>query len=350
MNYRGSYRHLLRNSKSALLAAIAIYNKPRIQYRDECFVILLLNSWELFLKAVISKNGGTIFYPKRRSEPYKTLSLDDALAKAEKFFPAKIPPLAIRRNLDLLSTYRDNAVHFYNEPQFGIVVYALAQTAIVNFRDLLASAFSQDLSEEINWSLLPLALSAPVDPVEYIAGKGKASAAKSSAVQQFLHEIQAAADEVELAGQDTGRVLTIFQVKLESTKKIEKADVLVGVTKADGAVGPLTVVKTVDPNLSHPLRQMDIIKQIGTLRGLPFTSHVFTAVAWKFELKSKPQYCWKATGGVLTKYAPETISWFQALSENDLKASMKEYREQLRVLQLGKRQVADTARNLKGPP
>ena len=31
MNYRGSYRHLLKNSKAALLAAIEIYNKPRIE-------------------------------------------------------------------------------------------------------------------------------------------------------------------------------------------------------------------------------------------------------------------------------------------------------------------------------
>ena len=43
------------------MAAIEIYNKPRIDYRDECFVILLLNAWELVWKAVISKNGNSIF-------------------------------------------------------------------------------------------------------------------------------------------------------------------------------------------------------------------------------------------------------------------------------------------------
>jgi hypothetical protein len=53
MNYRGSSRHLVKNAKSALLAAIEIYNKPGFQYRDECFVILLLNAWELFLKALL---------------------------------------------------------------------------------------------------------------------------------------------------------------------------------------------------------------------------------------------------------------------------------------------------------
>lgn len=61
MNYRGSYGKLLGNGKAALLAAIEIYNKPRIDYRDECFVILLLNAWELVWKAVISKNGNSIF-------------------------------------------------------------------------------------------------------------------------------------------------------------------------------------------------------------------------------------------------------------------------------------------------
>ena len=296
-------------------------------------MILLLNAWELFLKAIISKNGGTIFYRKRRNEAYKTLSLDDALVKAEKFFPAKIPMLAVRRNLDLLSTYRDNAVHFYNESEFGVIVYALAQTSIVNFKDLLLDVFSQDLADEINWSLLPLGVNPPVDPIDYIAGKTKTTGPKSEAVRQFLHEIQSAADEVEKAGGDTGRVLTIFKVKLESTKKIEKADVLVGVSKPGESTGPLTVVKNVhiDPNKSHPFRQKGVIQQIGNLHGITLTTHVFTAIAWKFNLKSNDQYCWKADEGLLTKYSPEAIKWFQTLSADDIKGALKDYREHLRA-------------------
>jgi hypothetical protein len=45
MNPFGSYRALLGNSISALAAAIEIYNKPRIECRDECTVILLVNAW-----------------------------------------------------------------------------------------------------------------------------------------------------------------------------------------------------------------------------------------------------------------------------------------------------------------
>lgn len=331
MNYRGSYRHLLRNAKSALLASVEIYNKPRIEYRDECFVILLLNAWELFLKAIISKSGGSIFYRKRRHEAYKTLSLDDSFVKAEKSFPLKIPALAVRRNLDLLSTYRDNAVHFYNESGFGTVIYALAQTSIVNFKDLLHEVFGEDLSDQINWSLLPLGVNPPVDPVDYISGKGKAGGAKPSAVRQFLREIQSAADEVSKAGGDTGRVLTIFHVKLESTKKIEKADVLVGVAKPSDKSGPLTVVKSVDPNLSHPHRQKDIVGQIKNLHGIPFSTHVFQALAWRFNLKSTPQFCWKSVEGLLTKYSPDTINWLRTLTADQISGALKDYREHLRA-------------------
>jgi hypothetical protein len=35
-----------------MVAAIEIYNKPRFEYRDEVFAILLLNAWELLLKAL----------------------------------------------------------------------------------------------------------------------------------------------------------------------------------------------------------------------------------------------------------------------------------------------------------
>ena len=51
MNYRGSYRHLLRNAKAAMLAAIEIYNKPRFDYREECRLTLFnpLNSGDTLL-------------------------------------------------------------------------------------------------------------------------------------------------------------------------------------------------------------------------------------------------------------------------------------------------------------
>lgn len=330
MNYRGSYRHLLRNAKAAMLAAIEIYNKPRIEYRDECFVILLLNAWELALKALLSKNGQSIFYPKKRQEPYRTVSWRDALAKAEQYFPEGLPALPIRRNLELLGTYRDNSVHFYNRRGFGIVIYALAQTSIVNFKDLASSCFGVDLGAEISWQLLPLGLRAPIDPIEYIAASGKDTKSAGAAVRQFLSELASATKEIEDGGGDTGRLLTVFTVKLESTKKMENADVVVGVTKASATPGPLAIIKTMDPNVTHPLRQTEVVQNIPSLHGRKFTPHVFQAIAWKYGLKRKAEYCWQAKEGVLTRYSNDVVAWITRLSQPDVDGALSDYRAFIR--------------------
>jgi hypothetical protein len=206
---------LLGNGKAALLASIEIYNKPRIEYRDECFVILLLNAWELVLKAVLSKKGQSIFYPKRRKEPPRTYSMADAFRKAEGFLPAALEVTAIRLNLELLSTYRDNAVHFYNAPGFGTLLYALAQTCIVNLKDLLKAFFDIDLANEITWQLLPLGLDPPIDPVQYMAGTAAPGRA-NTAVKQFLAELAKSTQALESQRIDTARLLTVFTVKLVS--------------------------------------------------------------------------------------------------------------------------------------
>jgi hypothetical protein len=328
MYYRGSYRHLLKNSKSALLAAIEIYNKPQFAYRDECFVILLLNAWELALKALLSKSKESIYYPKKRKQPYRTFSWADAFEKAKPYLPKALDPLAVGYNLELLANYRDNAVHFYNLPDFGVLIYALAQTSIVNLKDFFERTFGLDIAAEVNWKLLPLGMKPPVDPIEYISSSdtGKTKAA----VRQFIAELAAATKEVHNAGQDTGRLLTVFEIKLESTKKIKRADAVVGVGGAEAAAGPLAIIRRVDPNISHPLRQTDILKEVGELYGKRFTSHCFQAIAWKYELKRQPQYCWQATGGILTRYSQDVVAFVKRLTRADLEAALKDYRSHQR--------------------
>jgi hypothetical protein len=330
MNYRGSYRHLLKNAQAAMLAAIEIYNKPGLLYRDELVVILLVNAWELALKALLSKNGRSLYYPKARNEPYKTVTWQDAMTRAEPFFPKELSVLPIRRNLDLLTTFRNNAIHFYNSPGFRTLIYALAQTCVLNFRDFLLQTFKVDVGGQITWILLPLGIEPPLDPVDYIAGQGKKQAKGDAAVRQFFAELSRAQADVERAGEDTGRLLTRFTVKLESTKKLAKADVVVGVVKADESQGPLTIERPMDPNKTHPLRQKELLAQIPALHGKRFTSYQFQALVWKNSLKGNRQYCWEATEGVLVRYSHDVVSWIKRLSPGDVQAALADYRTHLR--------------------
>ena len=322
---------MVRNAKSALLAAIEIYNKPGFQYRDECFVILMLNAWELFLKALISKNTGSIYYPKERKKPHRTLSLADAFTRAQNYFPKNIEALPVGANLTHLGAYRDNAVHFYNEPGFGVMIYALGQTSIVNLKDLLKELFGIDLEEELTWQLMPLGLQHPVDPIQFIS-KNTGQSKKSSATKQFLTSLASSISSIEEAGADSGRLLTVFRIKLESIKKIEKADVVAGVAGkfAQGEHdGPLIIQKITDPNMSHPLRQKEVVKAIRTLNGKKFTSHTFQALCQKFGLKQDLKLCWMDSQGAITKYSHDIIGRIKTVSAADLEDALTSYKRYL---------------------
>lgn len=340
MNYRGSYRKLLGNAKAAIMAAIELYNKPTFQYRDECVVILLLNAWELILKATLSKSGKSIYYHKKRNQPYRTLSWKDALSRCSKLFPKEVDYLPVRRNLEVLGTYRDNAVHFYNEKDFSVVIHALAQTCIKNFRDFLEAIFHHRLENEITWQLMPLGIQPPIDLVSYISGGGSVKSRSKVAVRQFLAQLAEAADEVKEAGADRGRLMTVFSVKLESVKKIGDADLVVGVEKGDTSQGPLAIVKTQDPNVTHPLLQKDILEKIGTLYGNRFTQYTFQAIARKYGLRDNHQYCWRARDGRLTKYSNDVVAFIRRLSADDVKAAITDYKQYLRSRRAEKKKRA----------
>ena len=54
---RPCYSYLVDKAAQAAVAAIEVYNKPGFTYREETFAILMLNAWELLLKARILKEN-----------------------------------------------------------------------------------------------------------------------------------------------------------------------------------------------------------------------------------------------------------------------------------------------------
>jgi hypothetical protein len=308
-----------------MVSAIEVYNRPRSDYRDENFCILLINAWELLLKAVVSKNGGSVFYHKKRHQPYRTLSWQDAFDRAKAHFPNDFDPAPVKRNLELITTFRDNAIHFYNEKELSALVWALAQTSILNYRDLIFSVFGINLSRDVNWRIMPLGASAPIDPIQFIERTTQGHGKVRPAVRQYINEIVAASRELRGGESDTGRFLTVFDIKLQSVKKIGDADVVVGVATPAVQGGPLVVERTLDPNVSHPLRQKEVLQRITSLHGHPFTAHTFQAIVWKYGLKDIRQYCWKATEGVLTKYSNDVVPFIQRLTEADVTAALTDY-------------------------
>ncbi len=222
MNYRGSYRKLLANSKAAMLAAIEVYNKPQMSYRDACFVILLVNAWELVAKAILSKKKHRIMYTVREAGvAYRTYSLDDALKRSKPYFPVAIPFEPVQENIRQIVKFRDNAIHFYNEPGFEVYVYGLAQASIVTYRDLVLSVFGQDISDEITMVLLPLGLGVAPDPVEFMK-QNLSKGSRNKIVARYLRDLVETSRSLHADGFEAGRILTYFDVGLKSIKKLQK--------------------------------------------------------------------------------------------------------------------------------
>lgn len=113
-----------------MLSAIEVYNKPQITYRDEVTVILIINAWELATKAALRKNGQSIFYPKRRGEGYRSVTLDDALKRVttRNYWPSGIDGPSIKTNIRCLAEYRDRAIHLYNAQNLGAVNLPISTT------------------------------------------------------------------------------------------------------------------------------------------------------------------------------------------------------------------------------
>jgi len=49
---------LVAKSRAACLSAVETYNRASALYREETFAILMINAWELLLKARVMREGG----------------------------------------------------------------------------------------------------------------------------------------------------------------------------------------------------------------------------------------------------------------------------------------------------
>jgi hypothetical protein len=227
----------------------------------------------------------------------------------------------------MLVTYRNNAIHFYNQGGFGVIIYGLAQTSIINFKDLMHSVFNVDISNEMAISLLPLSFGTRPDPIEFLQ-QAKMDPPKNKAVAHFLKEISQATRELETQRLDTTRFLTVFTVTLQSVKKVSSADVVVAVKGEQDGAEPLIIERSVDPNISHPLRAKDVIEKVGPeVAGIKFTTYTFQAIIWKYAIKNKPHLYWQSNRGEITRYSPEVPSILKKLTKNQIEEALQDYKQ-----------------------
>lgn len=166
---RGKVKLIIEKSVAACISAIEVYNKPDFRYREETFSILLVNAWELLLKAkILSDNAcqiqsiqvtdSTGNFKKNRSGNHLTIDIHNAITK---LVTTKTIDDRCWQNIDLLIEIRDNAVHYINKGMdFSKRVQEIGTAGLRNYITAISEWFGRDLSE-FNFYLMPMSFFHP---------------------------------------------------------------------------------------------------------------------------------------------------------------------------------------------
>ena len=170
------FKILLEKSVSSSVSAIEIYNKPNFIYREETFSILMINAWELLLKAKIlfenknrlssifvkehktlknSKKSKKKYIVRNRSGNPMTIGINKALTVLENTHDVKLD-MACKDNIYLLLEIRDNAIHYRNvDKHLNKKIQEIGTATLKNYLELIKDWFTYDLSK-YNFYLMPL--------------------------------------------------------------------------------------------------------------------------------------------------------------------------------------------------
>jgi hypothetical protein len=177
MSKKARFQYLLEKSVHSALSAIEIYNKPDFKYREEAFVILITNSWELLFKAKILKdnknNPSSLYqientlrkdgkerkrlaYKKNRCGNYTTIDIFKTIEKINRQNSTDNVDRRLRDNIEILVEIRDNAIHFINEsPLLCKKVQEIGTATLRSYLTMTKTWFDYDLSK-YNFYLMPL--------------------------------------------------------------------------------------------------------------------------------------------------------------------------------------------------
>jgi hypothetical protein len=240
--------NLVKNSIAAYFAAIEIHNNPNISYRYETVTLLMLNAWELLIKAYIKKNV------KHRSifeADDHTISFDKAINFVNEYLNSKESRsfLAIKENLICIENYRNNVAHFYNE-QLIPYIFMLAARCAVNYVDFLKLHFGRDIIDNEELFIMPLGFKLPFKPEDFLSRNSPAYVSSKEA-KEFIDSIITVTTDLKAKGVEDSIVLG-FNLYMESVKKAKNSDLLIAITSADDADATFAKVTKIqlsdDPN------------------------------------------------------------------------------------------------------
>lgn len=168
---------LVEKSKSAMIAAVETINKPKFPYREEIFLILCANAWELLIKAKWlkeHKNKVSTLYAKelkRKKDKSPSKKYQYKISRSGNpvthevihlinMMNAKSPVIDsnIVKNIELIIEARDCVIHFYTDSfMINKRIREIGLASLENYIYLIKEWFNIEVGE-FGFSLLPISI------------------------------------------------------------------------------------------------------------------------------------------------------------------------------------------------
>jgi hypothetical protein len=215
---------LLENAKAAILAAVEVHNKPIFPHRYEVCTVLVINAWELALKAYIARELASVRLVR---EDGTAKPFPECLACVSSVLGRSFE--ATKCNLEVLYEYRNKVVHFYHE-DMDVVVLGLLKASVLFFVGFLEEQFRQRLGEQVDFVLLPIGFAKPTSPLDFVSNR---SAAKdcSREVKTFLKSIGRRSENLIAQGIDDS-IIVNYSFALVNESRIKNADLVAAINNA----------------------------------------------------------------------------------------------------------------------
>jgi Protein of unknown function (DUF3644) len=270
-------RALAANARSAMFAAVEIHNKPVFQYRYEVCTLLVINAWELALKAYIAQDLKSVRLIKKdgTTKPFVEC-VACVSSKLGKTFEA------VKQSLEILYEFRNKVAHFYQD-DLGIVILGLLKSSVLFFGDFMEEHFGIRLYEEANLILLPIGFNKPMSPLDFLSNQ---SAAKecSDEVKAFLESIKKSAESLQKQGISDSIVVN-YTIGLVNESRIKNADLTAAINNALPQGNVISVYNVISAaNLTNDpaakLLRLSEENQKGNHQAAPELSSVFSCATF----------------------------------------------------------------------
>jgi len=239
-------KNLLNNSINAYFTAIEIHNKPRIEYRYETTSILMINAWELILKAFVRKyvKKRNIFIQKGKNGK-ETLPLKIIVSYCTEYLNSiddKNFFRATAENILKVEEYRDNSIHFYNE-KINPIIFSLISKSAYDYVKFVKIYFNKDIIDDERMYIMPIGFKLPFDPVKFFTDE-YAELTNSKECKEFIQDTVKCIEKLKKKGIEESIVVG-FDIKIDSVKNINNSDFLISIDNERGKKVSITQRKKV---------------------------------------------------------------------------------------------------------